>query len=288
MTIEPRLNSTGATRGNVCLLLVVLATVFVQACSAIQPADTSGPRTNQPIYPALIAIDPARQEATLAAIKQALPENWQNLNIKLHPITGTIQGGAIDWPFFLPKVGTETTMNEEETRESLRRFIAERRNLIGAEPDQLSLIEHTDQPDGSKLARYEQRPFRFPLRGQFGKLEIRFAADRRVIGLDSTCIPDAERIQPTLANITPVLKPEDAVKYVSENGVTYTDTNGQQQTVRPPPTSVNARELVFYVLPSTSQPNSLEFHLAWAVDLTDATLKTVYVDAVESRIIATG
>jgi hypothetical protein len=288
MTIGSRLNSSRVGSRHSRLLALVISVAIGQACAAIQPTDPSGPRANQPIYPALIEIDPERQETTLAAIKQVLPENLQSAQIKLNPVTGTIQSGTMNWPFLLPKIGTEAVMNEEETREALRRFLAERQNIIGAEPDQLSLIEHVDQPDGTKLARYEQRPFRFPLRGEFGKLEIRFAADRRIISIDSTCIPDAARIQPTLAAITPKLTPEDAVKYITENAITYVDSNGQQQSIRPVASSANARELVFYVLPSTSQNNSLEFHLAWAIDLTDAPIKTVYLDALESRIIATG
>ena len=48
-------------------------------------------------------------------------------------------------------------MNEEETRESLRRFIRDWQELIGSDPAKLSLIERTDQPDGSKLAFVSHR-----------------------------------------------------------------------------------------------------------------------------------
>ena len=49
---------------------------------------------------------------------------------------------------------------------------------------------------------------------------------------------------------------------------------------------MNARELVIYVLPSAGRADSLEFHVAWEVALTNAPAKTVYLDAVNGEIIA--
>ena len=105
-------------------------------------------------------------------------------------------------------------MNEDETREALRRFINDWRVLIGSNPSQLSLIERVDRPDGTKIALYEQRPFRYPLRGDFGKLQIHFTGNRRLLNLTSSCIPDAERLQSALAGVTPSLTAETAIKHV--------------------------------------------------------------------------
>src|SRR5882762_6718182 len=54
---------------------------------------------------------------------------------------------------FLPKVGAGAIMNEEETRESLRRFIRDWQELIGSDPAKLSLIERTEKAwrDPSRL-----------------------------------------------------------------------------------------------------------------------------------------
>jgi hypothetical protein len=257
-------------------------------CGAIQPAETGGPKANQPAYPIVLTEDPVRREASLTAVKHTLASlGAQVTEVRLQPVTATIQSLPVNQnvPLYLPKVGANPTMNEEETRESLRRFIDTWRGLIGADPSQLSLTAWQDLASTNKLATYEQRPFRYPLRGKFGKLQIQFAADRRVLNVTSSCIPNADRLQNQLAAITTVLKPEDAIKFVHENEIAYTDSNGNQQRLRISPNAgVDARELVFYVLPSG--PDAIDFHLAWAVLVDNAPVKTVYVDAVNARTIA--
>jgi hypothetical protein len=177
-------------------------------------------------------------------------------------------------------------MDEEETREALRRFINNWRGLIGANPSQLSLVERIDQPDRTKIARYEQRPFRYPLRGDYGKLEIHFTADRRLLNLSSSSIPDAERLQAVLANITPRLTAEDAIKHVRDNGVEYTDSLGNQQTYKVSANNeVNPSELVIYALSSRSA-DALEIYIAWEIAVSNAPFKTVYLDALNAKIVA--
>lgn len=262
-----------------CLSLVV------SACSAIQPVDAGGPRTNQPVYPVVLSDNPARSEATLNATKQLIGQQAQ---IRLQPVTATILslGSNTNAGIYLPKVGAYAEMTEEETRESLRRFISEWRSIIGADPEDLSLVAITDQQDGTRLAEYQQRPFRFPLRGGYGSLRIRFGLDRRLVDVISTTIPDADHLQPSLAQITAVVTSEDAVKLVSETGVNYTSANGQTQIVKPAAADMDARELVFYVMPPTPSAPTLEFHLAWEVLVKNSAVKNVYVDAVKGQILA--
>jgi hypothetical protein len=227
--------------------------------------------------------DPQRRESTTAAIGQALGQPIPTATtVSLQPFTATIASLPGGISVYLPKVGTKPTMSEEETRESLRRFIANSQNVIGAKPEDLSLTERTDLPNGVKVVRYRQRPFRYPLRGPYGNLEIQFTSDRRVTNLSSTCIPDADRLQTSLNAITPVLKPEDAVSFVRNNGASYTTSTGTVQTLRPAANTLDASELVFYVRPSTA---GLEFHLAWAVDLSNGPVKTIYVDATKAQIL---
>ena len=267
--------------------VLALATLFVTfGCGAMQPPDTAGPRATAPAYPPVMKEDPLRRDATVNAVYQVLAPQGSVAEVALQPVTATIQSlPAESVLLYLPKVGTEATMTEDETRESLRRFIEEWRHIIGAEPNQLSLLRRTDQPDGRKLAVYQQRPFRYPLRGNYGKVEIWFNAERRLLELTSTCIPDAERFQASLANVTPVLKPEDAVKFVKENSLTYTDSKGQRQTsTLSPNASVDAGELVFYLKPGG--PDTLEFYLAWEVRVSNSAFKAVYVDAVKAQILA--
>ncbi len=260
--------------------------MLTTSCGAIHPPETGGPRANQPVYPPTMKEDPLRRDATLNAVYQVLAPQGSVSEIALQPVTATIQSlPAETVALYLPKIGTEPTMTEEETRESLRRFIEEWRHIIGADPNQLSLVQRTDQPNGRKIAAYDQRPFRHPLRGNFGKLEISFNAERRVLNLTSSCIPDVDRMQGQLASVTPVLTSADAVKFVRERAVNYADPSGRQQLLSIPPNSaVEANELVFYVKPG--QLDTLEFHLAWAVNVANAPFKVLYLDAVKAEVLA--
>ncbi len=273
---------------NFSLLLLITALVS-GGCAAIQPPGTGGPKAGPP-YPVVLTAQPERRETTALALKRLVQDSGSpdQLATYLQPVTASIKnlpksGSSV---LLLPKVGTNPEMSEEETREALRRFISDWRGLIGANPTHLSLVDRVDQPDGIKLAKYEQRPFRYPLRGGYGILEIRFLTNRKLVDLSSTCIPDVERLQSSLALITPVVTAEEAVKYVRDNNVGYKDLAGTQQSLHVTSVNeVNAIQLVTYVLASPGQTDSLELHLAWEVAVTQAPFKTVYVDAVDGKFI---
>jgi hypothetical protein len=271
------------------LVVLVSIAIMLAGCATLQPPDATGPRGSESVYPLLYIADDARRNAATSAIGRMVPAANAETGPGLQPITLTIGnlGSLSGQPLYLPKLGIEAVMTEEETRESLRRFIREWQDLIGADPTELSLIERVDQPDGTRLASYEQRPFRYPIRGNFGKLQIRFTTDRRVVGMTSTCIPEADRIQTTLAGITVKLKPDDASNQVLNNPISYTDAAGTQQTFKvAAATQVKPRELVTYTRASNNKPDALEFHIAWEVDVVSAPVKRVYVDAVNGEIIA--
>ncbi len=256
----------------------------------MQPPDAGGPEAGPP-YPVMLSELAQRRESSILALKQFVRGDSSTTVTEtyLQPVTATIRNlpAKLSTPLYLPKVGSQAQMNEEETREALRRFINDSRNLIGANPAQLSLVERVDQPDGTKMARYEQRPFRYPLRGDYGKLEISFTGDRRLLNLSSTCIPDAERLQPSLAAITPRLTAEDAIKRVRNSTISFGNSPGTQQTYQLSASNeLKATELVIYVFPSSTSPNSLEFHIAWEVVVSSAPFKSVYVDAYRESIIA--
>jgi hypothetical protein len=205
----------------------------------------------------------------------------------LNPQTATIKSLPTNSSLYLPKVGSAETMSEEETRESLRRFINEWQGLIGADPAQLSLLEHLKQSDGFYIARYEQHPFRFPLRGGYGVLGIKFSTDRRVIDFTSTCIPNSDRIQPAIATMSPQLGWEEAVKRIVGLTVSYqtgtAQSNSYQITQANQP---NAGQLVIYVLEPTSG-SPLTFRLAWEIAVDNAPFKFVYLDAVDGSLLTT-
>ncbi len=281
---------------NIRKVLLLLFSLAAGACAAFQPTDPNGPRSNEPLYPlALSDVGPRLEEASLAwyqlSQRYGIPGKTE---ANLQPYTGTIQSLPANMaaPIYLPKValpkaGEQTNPTEEETRESLRRFIVEWQRLIGAQPNELSLVERTDEPSGIKVARYEQRPFRYPLRGGFGTLLIRFRNDGRLVEFSSNCIPNADRLQATLAALTPKVTNEDAVNHIKTQPVTVTDVNGRKQSFSlPANATVEAQQLVVYAQPSADPPSGLQIRLAWEIEVTNGPIKKVYLDAISDEIIA--
>lgn len=262
------------------LTVALIALLTAGACAAFQPIDANGPTANAPQYPiALSDVGPRLEEASVAwyqlSQRYGLPGKTE---ANLHPYTATLESlpANLPAPIHLPKVGLETKPTEEETRESLRRFIVEWQRLIGAEPNQLSLVERVDEPSGVKVARYEQRPFRYPLRGGYGTLVIRFRSNGQLVGFSSNCIPNADQIQATLNGLTPKLTGEQAGDHVKN-----------QPTVSLPASAVEARQLVVYAQPSKDPSSGLQIRLAWEIEVTNGPIKWVYLDAISDEIIAT-
>ena len=272
------------------ILTLALATALANiGCAAFKPTDVNGPRAEGPEYPvALSELGTRLEEVSLA---------WYQLSQRygltgkteanLHPYTATLESLPANLPaaIYLPKVGSQTNPTEEEIRESLRRFIVEWQRLIGAEPNELSLVERVDEPSGVKLARYEQRPFRYPLRGGFGNLTIRFRSDWQLVGISSNCIPHADRIQAALANLTPKITGEQAVNRVKTQPSTIKDS---QQTISlPANATVEAKQLVVYASASKDPPSGLQIRIAWEIDVVNGPINKVYLDAISEEIIAT-
>lgn len=279
--------------GKVLLLtLALIAVVNAGACAAFQPTDANGPTANRPQYPlALSDVDQRLEQASVAWYQ--LSQRY-GLTVKteanLDPYTATLASLPANLPsrLYLPKLGSTTNPTEDDFRESLRRFIVEWQTLIGADPNQLSLVERTDEPSGVKVARYEQKPFRYPLRGNFGSLVIRFRSDWQLVGLSSNCIPNADRLQGTLNSLTPKITAEQAVNHIKTQPVTVSNTNGQQQSISlPANATVTARQLVVYAQPAKDPPNGLTIRLAWEIEIKGGPLSTVYLDAISDEIIAT-
>lgn len=273
-------------------LLLALAIMTMSACAAFQPTDANGPAANRPQYPIALSDVGARlEEASVAwyqlSQRYGLPGKTE---ANLQPYTATLESlpTNLPAPIYLPKVGSQTSPTEEDTRESLRRFIVEWQTLIGAEPNQLSLVERKDEPSGVKVARYEQRPFRYPLRGGFGTLVIRFRSNGQLVGFSSNCIPNSDRLQPALNALTPTVTAEQAVNHVRAQGISFLNAGNPQQVVPLPANAkIEARQLVVYAQPSRVPPSGLEIRLAWEIDVTNGPISKVYLDALSDEIIAT-
>lgn len=262
-------------------LTVLAAAVAVTACAAFQPTAVNGPAANLPPYPIGQAEMGSRLEEASQAWYQLSQHNGLpgKTEATLNPYTATLESlpANLPAPLYLPKVGSQTNPTEEQTRESLRRFIVEWQRLIGADPNQLSLVERVDEPSGVKVARYEQRPFRYPLRGGFGNLTIRFRSDGQLLGFSSNCIPNADRIQAALNNLTPKVTAEQAVNHIKS----------QQTLSLPANATVEARQLVVYAQPSKDQSSGLQIRLAWELEVANGPVPRVYLDAISDEIIAT-
>jgi hypothetical protein len=267
----------------VLLLTLLIAALSLNACAALQPPDANGPRSNTPPYPVVVN-DQSRQDGATLAWQQ-LSQRYglaQNSTADINPLLGTLNSlpnstGSI----YLPKVGDNPVPTEEETRESLRRFIVDIQNLVGASPADLSLVERIDEPSGAKIARYQQRPFRYPLRGDFGNLSIRFQSDRRVLDISSTCLPNTDRLQAALSNLNPKVTPETAPSLIRGHPLTV----GSRTFTLPETTPVEVRQLVAYVMLSPDK-QTVELHLAWEIDVTNGSIKTIYLDAISEQVIA--
>ncbi len=270
----------------------VLLSLVLSACAATPPPNATGPRPNEPPYPVLLMETVDRREAALTAwAKFTTEQGITNAPApELQLVTATVRSlpAFTGTPLILPKVGDTLPMNEENTRESLRRFIASASPIIGAPPQQLSLVRRIDGADGTQRALYEQRPFRYPLRNGYGKLEITFTPDRRVLQINSTCITEVEQLQRAGTGTRPRLDAEKVSALITDHTFTYKDAAGDPQTLTiAKGEEVIVRELVIYPIPRARDPLILEFHLAWEITLKRASGSlNIYLDAVTDELLA--
>ena len=109
-----------------------------------------------------------------------------------------------------------------------------------------------------------------------------FAVIGSLVGFSSSCIPHADRLQATLAGLTPKITADEAVNRIKTQPLTVTDAS-QQTVTLPANATAEARELVVFAQPSKDPPSGLEIRLAWEIDITNAPIKKVYLDAISER-----
>jgi hypothetical protein len=271
------------------VLIIAVVALGVVACATVKPVNPGAPRRDEAPYPVILADAADRIEAARATWAQLSNQSGVvgNPAPPLQPVTDTIRSfpPTGNNSFFLPKVGATSVMSDEETREALRRLLVEWQKLIGANPQQLSLVQEIANADGTKTAVYEQRAFSYPLRGNYGKVEVQFAADRHVLNLSSTSIPDSDRIQAALVNAATRLKNAEDSVAVAGRSFTYNDAAGPHSYTIPPGTQAGPQQLVVYTQLLADQ-SALEFHLAWEVGLAGGPVKTVYIDAISDQVLS--
>lgn len=276
----------------VLYLLLIACGVSISSCAGNTPPNPAGPRAGDAPYPILLADDDnARREAALAA--------WANFTRaqgitnapapELQPVTATLRsiptfaGTAL----YLPEIGEDVPMTDEETNEALRRFIASAGALLCPDTQQLSLVQRVNGADGVKQARYEQRPFRYSLRNGYGELLISFTPDRRIVQISSTCVPDIERIRRGFIGLAQQrLSADKVLENLEGRAVSYKDAGGNQQTLTlPAKDKIHIRELIIYPIAREAEPSLLEFHVAWEARTDDAPDVAIYLDSITGDII---
>lgn len=270
---------------------------LLAACgAATNPPNAGGPNPNAPPYPVLLLDEQGDRRQTALAAWAKLMHDQAVVNApapELRPVTATITGlPQLPSTLYLPKVGEGVPMTEEETREALRRFINSYYELLGAEPQQLSLVERVDAADGTKRARYQQRPFlRYGFRNGFGVVEITFAPDRRLLNITSTAIPEIDRLRGSGASIaarTELQTPEQVLKSMTGRTISYTDDGGRPATYTlTAQNRITPRQFVIYPQLRETPSPALEFHLAWEIMIEGAPVRTIYLDAVTNEVIGT-
>ncbi|HEX7955951.1 MAG TPA: PepSY domain-containing protein, partial [Pyrinomonadaceae bacterium] len=213
---------------------------------------------------------------------------------ELRPVTATLASlpaGLRDYPR-LPLVVIDkdaAAQSEEETRESLRRFLTAAAPLLGVDMKHLALVGVSDAPagGGARRATYQQNPFAYPLRNGYGAVEVTFTPDLRVVGLSSTAVPHAEPLARALAAVPKTLTAEQAAAALANRPVTYTDRAGAQQTrTLAGVEAAAARQFVVFPVRRDADPASLELHVAWEVEAGSAGAPlTVYVDAATGDVL---
>jgi len=271
------------------IIFPVTIALAAAGCAAVQPVSPGGPARYLPAYPVMLIEKEQRKDIAAAAWIRLIRQQGISSNppLALQPITATIERlpDGLSGTLRLPKVGTSDQMSAEETRESLRRFLAEWKPLIGAEPAQLSLVNESTGSDGTRIVLYEQRPFIYPLRGDYGKIQVRFTADGRVLSLTSTAIPESERIQAALKATLPRTTADKIPTKLAGQTLNYDDSAGRHSfTVAV--NQISVQQLVIYPRPLSGLAPALELHLAWEINLNSAPVKVLYLDAVQEEVIA--
>jgi hypothetical protein len=284
------------TRQAASAFLIAASSLLLGACASMSRTASPEQPRNQPPPFAVLAESEERRAAALANWKTVVGEQAGATapTPELRPVTATLAGlpaGLSDYPRLpLVVIDDEQNRSDEETRESLRRFLTTAAPLLGFELKHLSLVEVSDAPaavGGARRALYRQTPFAYPLRNGYGVVEVTFTPDLRVVGLLSTAVPAAEALGRTLATVPKTVTAEQAAAALANRPITYTDRGGAQQTrTLTQPDAAAARQLVVFPVRRDAAPATLELHVAWEVAVGDAqTPLFVYIDAATGDLL---
>jgi hypothetical protein len=231
------------------------------------------PDRQQQNYPGLIKDSSERREKAEREWRRMLDSyNVPQTPPDLYPIIYTPRSllgisGGIKIMAAKPEPGSE----EIELRLSLRNFFDRWRELIGADPTQLSLVSAKQVGDSWQLI-YQQANYPFPIAGGFGEIVASISADGRLLQIDDRLIPVIE------LPARPEVDREQAAAKVAGRTFSYTDSNGHEQRVQiAARNQVNTKRAVVLVI---ERADALEVHLAWEIVAGRSLSWTVYLDAI--------
>lgn len=268
------------------ILASAAASLCLAGCAANRPPEVGTPRAPESGYPIVLTEDLARRQATLAAWQKVLKDQAikSTENPDLLPVTATIRSlpAVASGQLALPVVGKSTPATAEEMRESLRRFMTAAGPLICQDSSQLTLIDEGTNADGTIYANYTQKPFRYRLGGDFGKVRVDFTKDRRLVNLTSSCLPNLEQTQRDIQTLRPdpTVTPERITEILK--GKPLTDPRGATTTINSA-TDFTISEPLIVVRETGGSPAGLEFRLAWEIKLNAGF--SVFVDAIDNSIL---
>src|SRR5437763_2578154 len=252
------------------VVFVAAAALVLGACAAMtRPAGTGLPRASESPKFAVLAASDERLGAALASWKTIVGEQnaASTATPELEPVTATVKSLPANLPtqprMPLVRINDKSTKSDEETRESLRRFMASAAPLVGAGLQELSLVGVVDAAGGAETARYRQNSFPYALRNGFGEVEVTFTPDLRLVGLSRTAIPDAERLRRALAAVTQTVTADKAAASLTNRAITYTDSGGNKQTrTITQSDALTSRALVVFPVRREGDAQTLELHVA--------------------------
>ncbi len=282
------------------------------ACGARDRAPDAGqPGAEAPLpAPIVLTIEATREEFVRARWNALLlgqgiiTTEAAAPTLPLTDVTETIAAlPPLPAPLRLPRVGAPDATGEQRAaneRESLRRFLDSAAVLLGATGDTMTLIEIVELPQGARRARYEQRPFVYPLGGGYGRIAVDYTADGRVLNLTSTALPDASAAADALRALSARLTADEARASIGGKTlqVRSTDQAGApvafERTLSADAATlqqrVQATQLVVYPVVRANEATDgtqLELRLAWELRVGgEPSGFRVYVDALNGDVLA--
>jgi hypothetical protein len=239
---------------------------FILAFGSDQSSQIPKARQN---YFAVIKASPDRQAKVEREWRRMLEAyNAPPSKPDLHPITCAPRSlaqaaGRID-------IISKPSRQDGELRAAVKQFIDRWRDLLGADPDSVSLISVADAGDARRLI-FKQANYPFPVAGNFGEMTFVVSSEGRLLQLEDRFIPVVE------TPVRPEYQREAARRRIAGRAFAYRDAAGNEQRTQIAEDEVTIKQLV--ILP-VEKGDQIEVRLAWEIVAGRALRWTVYIDAI--------